>query len=81
MAGWDSNIDSLCSGNLLQPLHRHQTSLKVSMAVSRNNSDQTRSRQGQAWEFAIWTLVYVLELILWTRDDSGLPNGPLLLTL
>ena len=32
LAGWDSNIDSLCSRNLLQPLPHHQTTFKVSVA-------------------------------------------------
>ena len=36
------------------------------------------SRQGQAQEVGIWSLVY--GLLLWTEDDSGLPTGPLTIT-
>ena len=41
--------------------------------------DQTRSQQGQAQEFVIWTLVYGLGLgvLLLTQNDSGLQTGPL----
>ena len=41
---------------------------------------QTRSQQGQAQEFVIWTLVYGLRASLWTWVDSGLPTRPLTIT-
>ena len=42
---------------------------------------QTRSRQGQAQEFEIWTLYLFLGLHLWTRDNSVLPTVPTTFTL
>ena len=36
------------------------------------------SRQGQAQEFGLWFIDF--GLILWTKDDSGLPTRPLTIT-
>ena len=38
------------------------------------------SRQGQAQEFGIWTLVMDFGLLLWTEDNLGLPTGQLTIT-